>query len=57
MYNRGHSMATTTFWRYSVGTAMLGGAICFFFPYYAITVRGNQFSLPDILVDSRSFRV
>ena len=38
MYNKTHSMSTVVFWRYSVLTAIIGGAIVFFFPYYAITV-------------------
>jgi hypothetical protein len=40
MYNRGHSMATSTFWRYSVGTATLGGAFVFWFCYYGTAVSG-----------------
>lgn len=43
MYNQAHSMDTSTFWRYSVGTATLGGAIVFFMPYFAITVRKADF--------------
>jgi len=47
MYNRGHSMATAVFWRYSVMTAVFGGAVCFFFPYYAI-VASDRDSINDL---------
>lgn len=57
MYNRGHSMATAVFWRYSVMTAVFGGAVCFFFPYYATVVRlplkvAHLLSQPDGLAPS-----
>lgn len=42
MYNRGKSMATVVFWRYSVFTAMIGGAIVFFFCYYGSKMGGRD---------------
>ena len=40
-------MTSRVFWRYSVLTAAVGGAVSFFLPYYAITSSGQN-SVADI---------
>ena len=47
MYFEGKSMTSRVFWRYSVLTAAVGGAVSFFLPYYAITSSGQN-SVADI---------
>ena len=47
MYNSGTSMSSLIFWRYSVLTAALGGAACFFLPYYSV-VASSRNSVDDL---------
>ena len=42
MYNGGKSLSGLIFWRYSVLTAIAGGAAAFFLPYYAVVVSGRN---------------
>lgn len=47
MYNGGKSLSGLIFWRYSVLTAVVGGAATFFLPYYAVVATGRN-SVDDI---------
>lgn len=47
MYNGGKSLSGLIFWRYSVLTAVVGGAVAFFIPYYTVVASGRD-SVDDI---------
>lgn len=42
VYNNKSSLTTTTFWKNAVITAVVDGAICFFFTLYTEAARGKS---------------
>ena len=42
MYNRSGALSSWVFWRYAVLTAVVGGAVSFFIPYYAVVISGQN---------------
>ena len=47
MYNHSGALSNWVFWRYAVLTAIIGGAVSFFIPYYSIVIS-NQNSVSDL---------